>query len=81
MIRAVSFHAIERLQERRGLQHLLRHLHKVQKWNLPENGEIVHKGYRYITTDGILVTVIPDRKAVKEWQKERKEKDAQGTAD
>ena len=65
MIRAVSFHAIQRLQERRNCEHLLRHLNKVQKWNLPANGELIHKGWRYITADGILITVIPDRKTIK----------------
>ena len=61
MIRAVSFHAIERLQQRRGCVHLLRHLNKVQKWNAPTNGIVVHKGYKYIIQDGILVTVYPDK--------------------
>ena len=77
MIRAVSFHAIQRLQERRNCEHLLRHLNKVQKWNLPANGEVIHKGYRYITADGILITVIPDRQAVKQWKRERKLKEVE----
>ena len=66
MISAISFHAVQRLQERRNCEHLLRHLNKIQKWDLPRTGETIHKGFRYITRDGVLVTVIPDRKAIKQ---------------
>ena len=52
MIGAISFHAIERLQQRRGLTHLLRHLHKIQSWNLPRDGETFHKGFKYVTRGG-----------------------------
>lgn len=69
MIGAISFHAIERLQERRGCVHLLRHLNKVRKWNLPPNGTTTHKGYDYITREGVLVTVIPNREACREHKK------------
>lgn len=52
MITAITFHAIDRLQERRKLEHLVRHINKIRKWNLPETGETEHKGYRYITRGG-----------------------------
>ena len=70
----ITFHAIERLQQRRNCEHLLRHLNKVRKWNLPEDSDTVHKGFRYITRGGVLVTVIPDRKTIKTYQ-ERKVKE------
>lgn len=66
MITAITFHAIERLSQRRKVEHLHRHLNKVRKWGLPEDGDTVHKGYRYITRGGVLVTVIPDKNFVKE---------------
>ena len=66
MVRAISFHAIERLQERRSCEHLLRHINKIKKWNMPDNGEYIHKGYKYITKNGIVVTCYPDRKAMRE---------------
>lgn len=59
MITAVTIHAIDRLQERRQLQHFVRHLHKMQKWSLPDTGEMEHNGYRYITRGGVLITVLP----------------------
>lgn len=72
MIRAVSFHAIERLQERRGCVHLLRHLHKLQKWDMPTTGIHYHKGFKYVMEDGVLVTVYPDNKAIKEYKRQQK---------
>ena len=69
MIGAITFHAIERLQERRGLTHLLRHINKIQKWNLPANGETIHKNYKYVTRGGVLITVIPHRKEKNETTK------------
>lgn len=66
MITAITFHAIERLQERRGCEHLLRHCNKIKKWNLPATGDTVHKGHRYITRDGVLVTVLPYNKRLDE---------------
>lgn len=59
MITAITFHAVERLQQRRNCEHLLRHLNKIRKWNLPETGITEHKGYRYVTRDGVLITVLP----------------------
>ena len=59
MITAITIHAIDRLQERRQLQHFVQHCHKMQKWGLPDTGETVHNGYRYITRGGVLITVIP----------------------
>lgn len=59
MIGAITFHAIERLQERRNCEHLLRHINKIRRWNLPENGTTEHNGYRYVTRDGVLITVLP----------------------
>lgn len=62
MITAITFHAIERLQQRRKLEHLLRHINKIRKWNLPRDGITGHKGYRYVTREGVLITVLPPRK-------------------
>lgn len=62
MIHAISIHALERLRERRNLVHLIPHVHKMQKWGMPETGTFTHKGYRYITRDGVLVTVLPPRR-------------------
>ena len=67
-ISAISFHAIERLQERRKLAHLLRHVNKIKKWNLPADGVTIHKGYKYVTRGGVLVTVYPDKKTFNEWK-------------
>lgn len=65
-VNCITFHAIQRLQERRSCTHLLKHINKIRKWDLPENGEYIHKGYRYITKGGVLITVIPDKKKLKE---------------
>lgn len=70
MVRAITFHAIERLSQRRRVEHLWRHLNKVRRWNLPDDGDTVHKGYRYITHGGVLITVIPDKKFMKELKNE-----------
>ena len=70
MVTAITFHAIERLQERRSLTHLTRHISKIRKWNLPETGETTHKGFRYITRDGVLVTVLPPTKEMVHHRKE-----------
>lgn len=67
-VRCITFHAIERLQERRKLTHLLRHLNKIKKWGLPDTGDTLHNGYRYITRGGVLITVIPDKKTMKEFR-------------
>lgn len=68
MIGAISFHAIERLQQRRDLTHLLRHVNKIRKWNLPRDGETLHKGFKYVTRGGVLVTVYPCNEAIKEYK-------------
>lgn len=68
MIGAISFHAIERLQQRRNLTHLLKHINKIRKWDLPRDGETLHKGFKYVTRDGVLVTVYPCDKAIKEYK-------------
>ena len=65
MIRAITFHAIDRLVERRKLEHLIRHINKIRKWNLPENGIATHKGWRYVTRDGVLITVLPPKNRTK----------------
>ena len=70
MITAITFHAIDRLQERRKLEHLVRHINKIRKWNLPETGETEHKGYRYITRDGVLITVLPPTRKARKMFKE-----------
>lgn len=62
MIHAISVHALERLQERRQLQHFIPHIHKMQGWGIPDTGTFEHKGYRYITREGVLVTVLPPTK-------------------
>ena len=72
MITAITFHAIKRLSERRNLTHLERHINKIQKWNLPPDGITDHKGYRYVTREGVLITVLPpNRKRMKEIIDER----------
>lgn len=68
MIGAISFHAIERLQQRRNLTHLLKHINKISKWDLPRDGETFHKGFKYVTRDGVLVTVYPCDNAIKEYK-------------
>lgn len=71
MTTAITFHAIERLQERRNITHLLRHIRKIQKWHLPDTGITEHKGYRYVTREGVLITVLyPAKKAVKKMEEE-----------
>ncbi|MBR2586996.1 hypothetical protein IKE71_01320 [Candidatus Saccharibacteria bacterium] len=59
MIHALSIHSIERLSERRQLQHFVQHIHKMQGWGMPDDGIFVHKGYRYVMREGVLVTVLP----------------------
>ena len=71
MITKISYHAQKRLFQRRGCVHLQRHLNKMNKWPLPDDGDTLHKGYRYITRGGVLVTVIPDRTFLKNLKKER----------
>lgn len=71
MIRAISFHAIERLQERRGCVHLLRHINKIKKWDLPRDGETYHKGFKYVTRGGVLVTVYPCDEAIRQYEEEK----------
>ena len=63
MITAITFHAIKRLGERRKVEHLQRHVNKIQKWDLPSDGITEHKGYRYVTRGGVLITVLPPRKS------------------
>lgn len=75
MITAITFHAVERLQQRRNCEHLLRHLNKIRKWDLPETGITEHKGYRYVTRDGVLVTVLPCSRSYIRKAKEEKIKD------
>lgn len=58
----ISKHAKERLVQRRGVKHMQRHINKIQSWGLPDDGETWHKGYRYITKGGVLVTVLRDNK-------------------
>lgn len=66
MVGAITFHAIQRLQERRSCVHLARHLERIKRWGLPDDGDTVHKGYRYITRGGVIITVIPDKQSIKE---------------
>ena len=72
MIHAISIHALERLNERRQLKHFIPHIHKMQKWGMPDTGTFEHKGYRYITREGVLITVLPPTHA---WYKKRKEEE------
>lgn len=58
MITAITFHAIDRLVERRKVKHLVRHLNKIRKWDLPADGVTEHNGYKYITRGGVLITVL-----------------------
>ena len=67
---AITFHAIDRLNERRQLQHFVQHCHKMQKWGLPDTGETVHNGYRYITRGGVLITVIPPSREYRKMNRE-----------
>lgn len=59
MVTCITFHAIQRLSERRECKHLLRHVNKIRGWGLPDDGITEHKGYRYVTRGGVLVTVLP----------------------
>lgn len=69
MIHTISIHALERLQERRQLQHFMPHIHKMQGWGMPDTGTYEHKGHRYITREGVLVTVLPpDHTARKQYR-------------
>ena len=72
MVTAITFHAIERLQERRNLQHLNRHIQKIRKWNLPNDGITQHKGYRYVTRGGVLITVLPPNKRMMKNEKRQR---------
>ena len=65
MIHAISIHAIERLQERRQLQHFVPHIHKMQGWGMPSNGTFEHNGFRYIMREGVLITVLPPDRAAR----------------
>ena len=58
----ISKHALERLQQRRNLKHIGRHINKINSWGLPVDGITEHKGYRYVTKNGVLVTVLPPTK-------------------
>ena len=55
----ITKHAMERLADRRGVKHMIRHIHKINSWGLPPNGRTEHKGWRYVTQGGALVTVLP----------------------
>ena len=57
----VTKHAKRRLIERRGVKRLDRHIRKIQKWNLPADGITIHGGWRYITSGGALLTVLPPK--------------------
>ena len=52
MVTCITFHAIQRLSERRDCRHLLRHVNKIRSWGLPDDGITEHKGYRYVTRGG-----------------------------
>jgi len=66
MIRAVTFHAIDRLRERRGISHVQEHLDMIRECNLPSDGIFEHvDGWRYVVKDGVLVTILPPDKAAK----------------
>ena len=58
----ISNHAKKRLKERRGVKHMNRHINKINSWGLPANGVTEHKGWRYVTRGGVLVTVLPRTK-------------------
>ncbi len=72
MITAVTFHAIDRLRERRGITRIVEHLDMIRSCNLPSNGEFEYKdGWRYVVRDGVLVTVLPPtKKTVKKHRNE-----------
>lgn len=73
MIRAVTFHAIDRLRERRGISHVQEHLDKLRQCGAPSDGVFVYKkGYRYVMRDGVLITVLPpDNEAMRQsWNEE-----------
>lgn len=72
MIHAISIHALERLHQRRQLKHFMPHIHKMQRWGMPDTGTFEHKGYRYITRKGVLITVLPPTHS---WYRENKRKE------
>lgn len=61
----ISKHAKERLAQRRKVKHMERHINKINSWNLPDNGITYHKGWKYITRDGVLVTVCGTKELAK----------------
>lgn len=70
-MRAISIHALERLQERRQLQHFLPHIHKIQRWGgLQDDGIFEHKGWRYVMREGVLITVLPPTREFRRQNKE-----------
>lgn len=74
MMRAISIHALERLQERRQLKHFMPHIRKMQRWGMPDDGIFEHKGYRYVMRNGVLVTVLPPTRATRAIYRQGKEK-------
>ena len=72
MVGCITFHAIQRLGERRGCIHLIRHINKIRRWGLPDDGETVRKGFKYVTRGGVLITVVPDKEYHKRLRERRK---------
>lgn len=58
----ITKHARERLMQRRKVKHMNRHINKINSWGLPADGVTEHKGWRYVTRGGVLVTVLPRTK-------------------
>ena len=65
----ISKHTEERLKQRRKVKHLERHMNKIQKWGFGSDGIFLHKGWRYVVRDGVLVTVYGG-KELKEYLKQ-----------
>lgn len=53
----LSKHTEQRLKQRRKVKHMQRHINKLNSWGFGQNGIYLHKGWRYVIRDGVVVTV------------------------
>jgi len=64
MIDVISYHAIDRLKERRGGTHITRIENKIKKWgkDVPDTCIVRRDGWCYVIKDKTLLTVYIDKK-------------------
>lgn len=65
-------HAEQRLKQRRKVKHMQRHINKLNSWGFGQNGVFLHKGWRYVICEGVVVTVYGG-KELKELCRQRRE--------